>query len=213
MRARLGRALLKKLTSILGLEENHHDRCRHQAEIRTSERGARQGARADGRAQCRCRQAQYLGAHGAQCPGPARVVYRYGRRIRRRTAGERPRRGQSDQDAALPMALEGLCPVPGAHRIDRQAGRRVAHRVCRSPEHSPDQSGSRRPPAGHHHDADRDLDLHARRRRARAYPQRQCQPDHPVGPGRLHQCGGRALRGRPRRPDHHPERDLARPRQ
>ena len=73
--------------------------------------------------------------------------------------------------------------------------------------------GPERPAAGHQHHPLRDLDLQSGRRRAGAPAFAQRQPHHPVGQGRLHRRRRRALHRRPRRPDPHAERHLARPRQ
>ncbi len=184
-----------------------------QAARRRPPRSLQQGARNDGAAQHGRVQAAHLGAHPDERAGATALVHRHRRQERCRRHGERPRRRQSAQGRRAPLALEGIQPLPQPHRRDRQQRRCLPDRIRRPPEHPADQSRPRRTPAGHQHHSVRDLDLQSGRRRAGACSQPECQPHHPVRERRLHQCRGRALRGRPRRHHHDAERHLARPRQ
>src|ERR1700686_1461804 len=59
------------------IEEKNHDGYREtKTATRQHSDGTRQGTGIDGAAQCRRRQAEYLGTPRAQCPGPSPLVHR-----------------------------------------------------------------------------------------------------------------------------------------
>src|SRR5262249_8685729 len=188
-----------------------HDRrrSRHAEEASSA---LQQGARDDGSHQRRRRQAPRLGSHPGECPGPASVVQRDGRR-RQRTARLGPRRRQPDEDDSLHVALERVQPLSASHPRYCAQGRSVADRVRGPAEPSSAQSRIDRQSAGHQHHPLRDLDLQSWRRCARPSALAQRQPHDPVGQGRLHRRRGRTLHRRARRLDPDAERHLARPRQ